>query len=646
MRNNRVILVTLLMWTVLFGSFMDEYLELKSEYTDTVTELMFVQSELNIISFNQEDITYYGYEVSENLFVNNKSNGDANIYVPIIDEFVESISINFDEPLSKDIQIQVYYTEQNSEGFSEERVEVKSIKSGEKSIYLSFSKHIYNAKIDISTNIGDSFNFESIIINDINYKNSLIEECFYTYKIALFESIINLLMVSVILLSFYLLFFSNIPIHRLYWVVGLCIGGLYLLIMTPLAVPDEVYHLRHSYGVASLIIPTIEDAPYHASWSAHINNKEAYFTFMTEIFANVVESNLTYLRGANLSGILKYFPQAIGIIIAELLGFNFILAFYMGSLSNLLFYVTCVSLSIKRIPAFKSLLFMIGLLPMVLHQAASLSYDTISNGLSILFISEVLFILSKKEQLKLLDFKFIPLIGAILFPAKVVYVILILLLMIIPRNRFPAGKKFLKSIFLIFVVSVIPFLVSRLPYLVNLLDFSNEKTSIVPWSNTPGYDIKFILENPIETIDIFKKTFDHKGECYIYTAIGSSLAGLNLNMNSSTIRKFILLLFMATFNRKKGEELCFNMRQKMVIFAICFLTTIAIMLSMFISWTPSTYQLIEGVQGRYFIPIIPLVMLLFTNKIIIYTKDIDKYIIFVAVLLHMSCLSWILEKTI
>jgi len=54
----------------------------------------------------------------------------------------------------------------------------------------------------------------------------------------------------------------------------------------------------------------------------------------------------------------------------------------------------------------------------------------------------------------------------------------------------------------------------------------------------------------------------------------------------------------------------------------------AVLMSMYLYHTFTTDFFIEGVQGRYFIPFLPLIALVFHNKLLVLTKDLDNYIIF------------------
>ena len=58
-----------------------------------------------------------------------------------------------------------------------------------------------------------------------------------------------------------------------------------------------------------------------------------------------------------------------------------------------------------------------------------------------------------------------------------------------------------------------------------------------------------------------------------------------------------------------------------LIGAIGFLT----MFSMLVAWTPTSSEVITGVQGRYFLPVLPLgAMVLFTDGNLVLKKDNEK----------------------
>ena len=72
---------------------------------------------------------------------------------------------------------------------------------------------------------------------------------------------------------------------------------------------------------------------------------------------------------------------------------------------------------------------------------------------------------------------------------------------------------------------------------------------------------------------------------------------------------------------------------------------LSFMATMFLTWIHNTDKIIVGVQGRYFIPILPLLMLSLNNKIVVLRKNIDRGMTVLAILLSARTVLAILDFT-
>ena len=64
------------------------------------------------------------------------------------------------------------------------------------------------------------------------------------------------------------------------------------------------------------------------------------------------------------------------------------------------------------------------------------------------------------------------------------------------------------------------------------------------------------------------------------------------------------------------------------MFFVGFLLTI---MTMFVAWTPFGNRVVEGVQGRYFLPFLPLVLLLFRGKGIVVHKNVPQILLYTTI---------------
>ena len=93
----------------------------------------------------------------------------------------------------------------------------------------------------------------------------------------------------------------------------------------------------------------------------------------------------------------------------------------------------------------------------------------------------------------------------------------------------------------------------------------------------------------------------------------------------------LIILLLALF--REENKIKINKKEKVFIIGIAIIMISIIFLSLYLQWTATKYKIaykyIEGVQGRYFIPIAAL--LIFINKKIKF--DIDKDLLWTGVIL-------------
>jgi len=90
------------------------------------------------------------------------------------------------------------------------------------------------------------------------------------------------------------------------------------------------------------------------------------------------------------------------------------------------------------------------------------------------------------------------------------------------------------------------------------------------------------------------------------------LGWLDTNMSWFFIIPYFMLLFLVALTEYQ-EKIYINMNQKIIISAISIATVLLICLATYITLTPVGNDRIHRIQGRYFIPIAPLLFLLLYN---------------------------------
>ena len=466
-----------------------------------------------------------------------------------------------------------------------------------------------------------------------------------------FEIFIRGLAVTIALLIVGVIFLAHQSNERLAFCITLGFGLLYCLVLTPFSPPDELAHYHNAYHVSNYLLlqldaPDMGEARYldTAGFTDHSNTSEGYIQVLENLTLNEeFESEVTVPISANLDYFIEYLPQAIGIAVGRILNLNFVGVFYLGRLCNLIFYSACVYLAVRTAKRFQPILAMVALLPMTLHQAASYSYDGFINGVTFVLIACLINgiygsgAISKTEYIRIL------LLGALLAPAKIVYTVILLLALAIPRERFVSRRQQVTKVFLLFGAAGVMLLLFGIPLFTRAMAGSMEE--VLNWEGQYNYSLQFIVENPMRTVHIFVNSLIEKGIWYYETCIGQSLSGLSLVVPTYFVIAFTALLLLAV-PENVDNPIRMGRCQRFLLIMICISGVLLIMLSMFLRWTSNTRAVIEGVQGRYFLPFLPLGLMALSNRTIVRTRDYLKWQYGIAAVLQSWIIIYILQYTI
>lgn len=430
-----------------------------------------------------------------------------------------------------------------------------------------------------------------------------------TVLLSVWKCVIVSLMTAIVLLAVWVIFRNkNIRYERYFSLLIFAFGLLYMVLITPLSIPDGHYHYQSSYQLSNIILHHEEEQGNasdfdYSSFVGHYNVKSAYLRIINDFLDETGNGEQVIIpQPRDINYFADFLPQAIGISLARLLNLNFLQLFFLGRLMNLLFYTACLYLAIKRIPRFKLLLGVLALFPMTLHQAASYSYDAFINGMSFLLIASILKCIWEEGMIEKKDYLWILICSALLAPAKVVYTSIVLLVWLIPRTRFPSRKKKVILCTLIMVICAVGIFVFQINSLQGIATSSVE----LNWEGGVNYSPSYVFQHPIGTAIIFLRTLKYSGQYYFESMIGKYLSGLTLPISSIIVWLFAFFAILATFHEEK--------KQVSIIQSLCFLivagiVTLLAMASMFFGYTSNTREMIMGVQGRYFTPIEPLLFI-------------------------------------
>ena len=368
---------------------------------------------------------------------------------------------------------------------------------------------------------------------------------------------------------------------------------------------------------------------------------------------------------------------------------NFLPLFYLGRVFNLCFYVLCAYRAIQLMPRYKLLILLIALLPMSLHQAASYSYDSYINGLSLLLTARILkaawnpesayydesnsMNATRQGRLKKIqavvwagigaegtiswkELGAILLIALIWAPAKPVYTPLLLLLFLIPAERFGSRKKKILYCSAIIVIVLVEALVMQGSMIRSMVQ--PEAVVSLNYEGEPNYTVGWVLNHPMDTLVLIWRSIRLQYKDWLYSAMGNNFAGLSIHLSERYMQIYIILLLLsvlrrteaATFDREAAslasERFSVTPGMRVLYMGAIVISVGLIMGTMLLSWTSEGSAVINGIQGRYFLPILFLIPMCMDNRILVLHRNPDRLILLTGLCMHMMTIAGILTATI
>ena len=272
--------------------------------------------------------------------------------------------------------------------------------------------------------------------------------------------------------------------------------------------------------------------------------------------------------------------------------------FYACRLIQLLSFFLLSWLAVRIIPYGKWVLAILATSPVAILQASTISADAISNGIGLLFIAGTLFF-ATREELRWKEWLYLALLFLILFWGKInVVPLAILPFLLIRPSQFNMRSGYVG----LMAMAIILCLVEVLGW--NLLASSGARAD--PEGVSFAGQLRFIAANPIRFSTVIAN--DVWGRSVDY--IGSWIAVYGYTywpVPTWTYYLYMAGLLAALFVKEdeNGIEKWFRI-VLVIVFAISYLGTI---ISLYIAYTPVGSNFVEGIQGRYFVTVMPLLFL-------------------------------------
>jgi uncharacterized membrane protein len=272
--------------------------------------------------------------------------------------------------------------------------------------------------------------------------------------------------------------------------------------------------------------------------------------------------------------------------------------YYASRIAGLLCYLLLAWLAVRLIPFGKWLLAVLILAPMAVFQAATISADTISNGIGFFFVGATL-ALAQRRGVAWKQWLYLLGLLALLFTGKVNLIFLALLPFLLIR---PSRYSMRYGFALLAAAGVALFLVEVGGW--NVVAYSRF-TRALEGAN-PREQLLFILSNPLLFTQIIARDLWTNTPAYMQGWIG--VYGYNywpVPALTYVVYPVAVLLGLPRVNQAALP----SRATRVVLGALFILGYVLSLIAMYVAFTPARSLLVAGVQGRYFTVIMPLLFL-------------------------------------
>lgn len=445
------------------------------------------------------------------------------------------------------------------------------------------------------------------------------------------------------------------PMLRYFWIIGTVAGLAMLLVTPPLAGFDGTSHFRAvEYYVEGgrgslppqkgMVKPVEIDGQISqvvditgAIQQKHMLEPSMYKFFWSPPPAKTKLAK-TDLGGAAVYSPLAYAPSIVGLALAKMLHLPLLLQIWAARLACLGAYLVLAYFALRWIPFGKWALFVVVLLPMSLFQASTITTDGFLNGLVFLYVAIILRLLAdstiRQEATRRLLWLLSGL-GILVALSKPSYGILFLLLLLIPAAKFTSRRA--RAALL--AVALLPGAILGALWNLYISDYAIRVGEIYRGSQVSHTEqLTAIVQHPVHFVFAMTNTLYQNGYNYLAQLIGTFDPQFHLLPVVFAVPLIIAFFIGVAIDAEKIRAL--SIRSRVYMAALLLSVVALIVMTFYLTYTPVMGGIAEGIQGRYFIPLLVLAIPLLTlkNLTVRLRKPEVLFVTVVTAALAMACL--------
>lgn len=407
------------------------------------------------------------------------------------------------------------------------------------------------------------------------------------------------------------------PIAWAYLFLALAFGLILVVLVPPFQTNDEPEHYFRSWAIAEgqLLVGqgAVVELPSNVAWLfadlKAIEVTQGKAKYDTSLTLSHLSDSVSAQRvaQATLTGTyspIGYIPQALGIDLVRLFGGSPLMALYVARLFMLGASAALAFWALRLTPFAAPVLALVALLPMSMTLCASLNPGALLNAGALLWIALVLKAVrspSIRTPLAVL----LIITAVVLLTVKSGYATLALLILLVPRDRYPSQRqRWATTVACIAgAIAVTAALLATNPP----VPLSVQLARGMPEGVDGVGQMHFMLAHPWAFTKVLVGSVGDNALAWMKEFVGAPGRGTVILSDLVTLVALLGGLLLMMRSAAKGVALA--MWQRVGLMAVAGVSALEVIGALYVLVTPVASGTILGVQGRYFLPVAPCLLI-------------------------------------
>lgn len=306
---------------------------------------------------------------------------------------------------------------------------------------------------------------------------------------------------------------------------------------------------------------------------------------------------------------VAYLPQVPAMAAGMQLDLSPLQLFWLGRAAGLAVGIMLTFWAIRVAPRNRYLLAAVALMPQMLFSRTTLDADQLTNGLAFLFLALLMREIVEEGRIPARRIAALAITAFLFAQAKSAYLLLPLLALAIPAERFESARQRTGAMVLI----MLPGLIGSLAWMLILRHGYFAEAAYQTWSGivVPDRQVQAVLSSPLDYVAVLLRTvfttaFIPKAIFDFLGAFGPPVS-VPLWFDLAIINLFVALLVAEP--QVAGGKLD-RAPLRLAAAGLSLVSVVIILTLLYVQWTRVGAPVIDGFNGRYLYPLAPLAVLM------------------------------------